>query len=54
MLLKKIPSLVLYKTDVNLDRIKSVSGSINATLVSRIYETLDHVGFSIFCATSED
>ena len=38
----------------NIDRIKSVSGSINATLISRIYENLDQVGFSIFCATSED
>ena len=38
----------------NLERIKSVSGSINATLVSRVYETLDQVGFSIFCATSEN
>jgi hypothetical protein len=38
----------------NIDRIKSVSGSINATLVSRVYETLDQVGFSVFCATSED
>ena len=38
----------------NIDRIKSVSGSINATLVSRVYEYLDQVGFSIFCATSEN
>ncbi len=38
----------------NIERIKNVSGSINATLVSRVYEALDQVGFSIFCATSED
>lgn len=38
----------------NIERIKNISGSINATLVSRIYEHLDQVGFSIFCATSED
>lgn len=38
----------------NIERIKNVSGSINATLVSKVYEALDQVGFSIFCATSED
>lgn len=38
----------------NIDRIKNISGSINATLVSRVYENLDQVGFNIFCATSED
>lgn len=38
----------------NIERIKNVNGSINATLVSRVYEALDQVGFSIFCATSED
>lgn len=38
----------------NIERIKTVSGSINTALVSRIYETLDQVGLKVFCATSED
>lgn len=38
----------------NLDRIKNISGEINSTIVTRIYEYLDQLGISIFCATSED
>lgn len=38
----------------NLDRIKKISGEVNASIVTRIYEYLDELGISIFCATSED
>lgn len=38
----------------NLERIKNVSGEVNATIVTRIYEYLDQLGISVFCATSED
>ena len=38
----------------NLKRVKDISGSINSTLVSRVYELLDQLGFDVFCATSED
>lgn len=39
---------------VNLDRIKKVSGEVNASIVTRIYEYLDELGITVFCATSED
>lgn len=38
----------------NLEHIREVTGEINATLTSRIYQILDLCGFEIFCATSED
>lgn len=38
----------------NLERIKNISGEVNATIVTRIYEYLDQLGISVFCATSED
>lgn len=38
----------------SLDRIKGVTGSVDATIVSRIYDYLDQLGISVFCATSED
>ena len=38
----------------NIDRIKTVTGSINSSLVSRVYEYLDQMGIEIFCATSEE
>lgn len=38
----------------NLDRIKSTSGSISPTIVSKIYGLLDQMGIKVFCATSED
>lgn len=37
-----------------LKRIKNISGSINGSIVSRIYEYLDQCGIEVFCATSED
>lgn len=37
-----------------LNRIKGISGSINSTLVSKVYDYLDQVGIEVFCATSED
>lgn len=38
----------------NIDRIKKVSGTVHAGLVSKVYQYLDELGFEIFCATSED
>lgn len=38
----------------NLDKIKSISGSINPTITSQIYNLLDKMGINVFCATSED
>lgn len=38
----------------NLERIKGITGSINSTLVSRIYEILDQVNIEIFVAASEE
>lgn len=38
----------------NLDRVKNVTGNINSSIVARIYEYLDELGISVFCATSED
>lgn len=38
----------------NLDRIKEISGSVNPSITSQIYNLLDKMGFSVFCATSED
>ena len=38
----------------NLRRIKEVTGSINNSLISRIYDLLDQMGIDVFCATSED
>lgn len=38
----------------NLDRIKNVTGDVNSTIVTRVYEYLDSLGISVFCATSED
>ena len=38
----------------NLKRIKDVSGATNSALVSKVYETLDLLGYDVFCATSED
>ena len=38
----------------NIERIKNVSGSINAGLISKVYEILSQVGIEVFCATSED
>jgi hypothetical protein len=37
----------------NLRRIKEVTGSINNSLISRIYDLLDQMGIEVFCATSE-
>lgn len=39
---------------ISIDRIKGVTGAVNATLVSRVYETLDTLGIDVFCATSEN
>ncbi len=38
----------------NLERIKNISGANNGTLIARIYDILDQLGITIFCATSED
>ena len=38
----------------NLERIKGLTGSINSTIVSKIYEILDQVNIDIFVAASED
>ena len=37
----------------NLERIKGLTGSINSTIVSKIYEILDQVNIDIFVAASE-
>lgn len=37
----------------DLKRIKDVTGSINGTIVTKIYELLDQMGIEVFCATSE-
>lgn len=38
----------------DLDTIKKMSGSINASLTTKIYALLDECGIEIFCAASED
>lgn len=38
----------------NLEKIKNISGSINPTITSKIYNLLDDMGIKVFCATSED
>ena len=38
----------------NLDRIMKISGEVNSSIVTRVYEYLDELGISVFCATSED
>lgn len=38
----------------NLDQAKEISGSINSTLTSKIYQILHDCHFHIFCATPED
>lgn len=38
----------------NLEHIKEVSGQVNGTIVSKIYQILDQCGFSVYCITSED
>ena len=38
----------------NLDRIKNVTGANSGTIIAKIYDLLDNLGITIFCATSED
>ena len=38
----------------NGEKIKNITGSTNGTIVAKIYDLLDNLGISIFCATSED
>lgn len=38
----------------NLDRIKNISGAVNPSITSQIYNLLDKMGIKVFCATSED
>lgn len=38
----------------NLKRVKDITGGINGSLVSRIYDLLDQMGIEVFCATSEN
>lgn len=37
----------------NLDFVKKTSGDVNSNIVAKIYQLLDEVGISVFCATSE-
>lgn len=37
----------------NLEKVKSVSGSISAPIVTKIYEILDQVGIKVFITTGE-
>lgn len=37
-----------------LDRIKGVTGANNGTIVAKIYDLLDNLGITVFCAISED
>lgn len=39
---------------INLDKVKTATGSINSSIVTKIYEYLDTLGYKVFCATSED
>ena len=52
----KFPGLKIPFKDLfsNLERIKGLTGSINSTIVSKIYEILDQVNIDIFVAASED
>lgn len=47
----KNPFVILLN---NLDRIKKVSGDVNANLTTRIYAILDQLGFNVLCLASED
>lgn len=38
----------------NMDKMKSITGSISPTITSQIYNLLDRMGINVFCATSED
>lgn len=38
----------------NLDRIKSVTGNVNSSITTRLYDLLDQLGIEVFCATPED
>ena len=38
----------------NAERIKNVTGATNSTIVAKIYDLLDNLGITIFCAVSED
>ena len=37
-----------------IDKIKKVSGEVNSSMTSKIYQILDELGIEIFCAISED
>lgn len=37
-----------------MDRIKKATGSVNSSIVTKIYSLLDQLGVQVFCATSED
>ncbi len=39
---------------MNLDKVKTATGRINSSIVTKIYEYLDQLGYKVFCATSED
>lgn len=38
----------------NVDKVKAVTGNVNSTLITRLYDLLDELGIEIFCATPED
>jgi hypothetical protein len=38
----------------NLDRVKSVTGNVNSSITTRLYDLLDQLGIEVFCATPED
>ncbi len=38
----------------NLDNVKRVTGAISADITTKLYDILDELGISIFCATPED
>ena len=38
----------------NAERIKDVTGATNSTIIAKIYDLLENLGITIFCAVSED
>ena len=38
----------------NLDKLKTLTGSVSSALTTRIYSILDELGIDVFCATSEN
>ena len=38
----------------NLDKLKTITGSVSSAITTRLYSILDELGIDVFCATSED